>query len=84
VWSPEIEVLNAFDAFERVSTQRELADPVTGEVTEQHHYKGWLYDHLELDDFPFDCQGLSIEITTRMDTGKVVFIRDPHQAEPTK
>jgi hypothetical protein len=64
VWSPTITLENAFDPFEQVSFTQHLSNETEGRVTEATRFKGMLSDPLELDQFPFDTQGLCLKIST--------------------
>ena len=60
--SPKLEIENAFEPFQRLSCVRTAECDLSGLITEVSHFKGTLFHALDLTDFPFDNQGLCIQV----------------------
>eukprot|EP00455_Lapot_gusevi_P034578 TRINITY_DN3817_c0_g2_i2.p1 TRINITY_DN3817_c0_g2~~TRINITY_DN3817_c0_g2_i2.p1 ORF type:complete len:366 (+),score=59.01 TRINITY_DN3817_c0_g2_i2:78-1175(+) len=76
VWNPRLNVKNALDLESLDDTLVEpwaLENPATGNVVKTMRYRGTVHELLELDEFPFDFQALTIIISTGLTSQQVQF-----------
>ncbi len=74
-WNPRVSVKNALELNKLEDTvSRRLEDPTIGLVRDTARYRGSLSEYLELEEFPFDHQDLTIVLSTTRSVNDVVFV----------
>lgn len=79
-WNPKIVISNASPGAKH-RTWRSIKMGVGGEafITEKHRISGVFAENLELHDFPFDVQDLSIVVSSEMDEDDIEIVEDDHE-----
>lgn len=76
-WTPKLELMNGMGGLhDEINYTIHYDRNGTATVTEHHNLKGTLWERMELQYFPLDCQDLSISITTSHLKKDMVFVKN--------
>ncbi len=76
VWNPKISIKNALELSRlEDSVVKKIEDSRIGLVRESARYRGAMSEYLELEDFPFDQQDLTIVVASAKPASSVTFIQ---------
>ncbi|XP_050400315.1 cys-loop ligand-gated ion channel isoform X1 [Patella vulgata] len=77
MWNPKIQIQNIIGSPRtRLSTEVEFTSQREAYIIETRRIKGTFSEHLELHNFPFDVQDLSVLITTELTDNQVNLLED--------